>query len=128
MRLYVLLLGAANQPLCEPVMVSTGVEGFAVVSARRVYKEIKGDCPPAPVPLFDCDVSSQWRRHGQVPELFCIGAGFAKAQWGVAFGNRDWRCIRCLSTSLGVIVGKSGIAYRRKEDGVYVVPITALRA
>ena len=31
-------------------------------------------------------------------------------------------------TSLGVIVGKSGIAYRRKEDGVYVVPITALRA
>ena len=31
-------------------------------------------------------------------------------------------------TLLGVIVGKSGIAYRRKEDGVYVVPITALRA
>ena len=31
-------------------------------------------------------------------------------------------------TSLGVIVGKSGIVYRRKEDGVYVLPITALRA
>ena len=31
-------------------------------------------------------------------------------------------------TSLGVIVGKSGIAYRRKEDGVYVLPITALKA
>ena len=31
-------------------------------------------------------------------------------------------------TSLGVIVGKSGIACRSKEDGVYVVPITALRA
>ena len=28
----------------------------------------------------------------------------------------------------GVIVGKSGIAYRRREDGVYVLPITALRA
>ena len=31
-------------------------------------------------------------------------------------------------TSLAVIVGKSGIAYRRKEDGVYVVPVTALCA
>jgi len=29
--------------------------------------------------------------------------------------------------ALGVIVGKSGLAYRREEDGVYVVPITALR-
>ena len=31
-------------------------------------------------------------------------------------------------TSLAVIVGKSGIAYRRSEDGVYVLPITALMA
>ena len=31
-------------------------------------------------------------------------------------------------TSLGVIVGKSGLAYRRKEDGIYVLPITALKA
>ena len=31
-------------------------------------------------------------------------------------------------TALAVIVGKSGIAYRRKEDGVYVVPVTALCA
>ena len=30
--------------------------------------------------------------------------------------------------SLAVIVGKSGIAYRREEDGVYVLPITALKA
>ena len=30
--------------------------------------------------------------------------------------------------SLTVIVGKSGLAYRREEDGVYVVPITALCA
>ena len=30
--------------------------------------------------------------------------------------------------SLAVIVGKSGLAYRREEDGVYVVPITALGA
>ena len=30
--------------------------------------------------------------------------------------------------SLAVIVGKSGLAYRRNEDGVYVVPITSLRA
>lgn len=30
--------------------------------------------------------------------------------------------------SLAVVVGKSGIAYRRKEDGVYVLPITALKA
>lgn len=30
--------------------------------------------------------------------------------------------------SLAVIVGKSGIAYRREEDGVYVLPITSLRA
>lgn len=38
-HLYVLLLGPRNQPICEPVMVSTGMEWFAVVSARRVYKE-----------------------------------------------------------------------------------------
>lgn len=31
-------------------------------------------------------------------------------------------------TSLGVIVGKSGLVCRRKEDGVYVLPIKALRA
>ena len=31
-------------------------------------------------------------------------------------------------TSLGVVVGKSGMAYRRKEDGIYVLPITALKA
>ena len=31
-------------------------------------------------------------------------------------------------TSLAVIVGKSGLAYRRKEDGVYVLPITCLCA
>ena len=30
--------------------------------------------------------------------------------------------------SLSVVVGKSGLAYRRKEDGVYVLPITALKA
>lgn len=30
--------------------------------------------------------------------------------------------------ALAVIVGKSGLAYRREEDGVYVVPITALCA
>lgn len=30
--------------------------------------------------------------------------------------------------SLAVIVGKSGLAYRRKEDGVYVIPLTALKA
>ena len=30
--------------------------------------------------------------------------------------------------SLAVIVGKSGLAYRREEDGVYVIPITALGA
>ena len=30
--------------------------------------------------------------------------------------------------SLAVVVGKSGIAYRREEDGVYVLPITALMA
>jgi len=29
--------------------------------------------------------------------------------------------------SLGVIVGKSGLAYRREEDGVYVIPIMALK-
>ena len=29
-------------------------------------------------------------------------------------------------TSLSVVVGKSGIAHRR-EDGVYVLPITSLR-
>ena len=31
-------------------------------------------------------------------------------------------------TSLAVIVGKSGLAYRRKEDGVYVLPLTCLYA
>ena len=31
-------------------------------------------------------------------------------------------------TALGVIVGKSGLAYRRKEDGVYVLPLTSLKA
>ena len=31
-------------------------------------------------------------------------------------------------TALGVIVGKSGLAYRRQEDGVYVLPLTALKA
>ena len=31
-------------------------------------------------------------------------------------------------TALAVIVGKSGLAYRRKEDGVYVLPLTALGA
>lgn len=31
-------------------------------------------------------------------------------------------------TALAVVVGKSGLAYRRPEDGVYVLPITALRA
>ena len=31
-------------------------------------------------------------------------------------------------TALAVIVGKSGLAYRRKEDGVYVLPLTALCA
>ena len=30
--------------------------------------------------------------------------------------------------ALAIIVGKSGLAYRREEDGVYVVPITALCA
>ena len=30
--------------------------------------------------------------------------------------------------SLAVIVGKSGLTYRREEDGVYIVPITALGA
>ena len=30
-------------------------------------------------------------------------------------------------TSLGVVVGKSGVAYRRREDGVYVLPITSLK-
>ena len=30
--------------------------------------------------------------------------------------------------SLAVIVGKSGLAYRREEDGVYIIPITALGA
>ena len=31
-------------------------------------------------------------------------------------------------TALAVVVGKSGLAYRRPEDGVYVLPITALKA
>jgi hypothetical protein len=31
-------------------------------------------------------------------------------------------------TALAVVVGKSGLAYRRQEDGVYVLPITALKA
>ena len=31
-------------------------------------------------------------------------------------------------TALAVIVGKSGLAYRRKEDGVYVLPLTSLKA
>ena len=31
-------------------------------------------------------------------------------------------------TALGVVVGKSGLAYRRQEDGVYVLPLTALKA
>ena len=31
-------------------------------------------------------------------------------------------------TSLAVIVGKSSLAYRREEDGVYVLPLTALKA
>ncbi len=31
-------------------------------------------------------------------------------------------------TALGVVVGKSGLAYRRPEDGVYVLPLTALKA
>ena len=31
-------------------------------------------------------------------------------------------------TALVVVVGKSGLAYRRSEDGVYVLPITALKA
>ena len=31
-------------------------------------------------------------------------------------------------TALSVVVGKSGLAYRRKEDGVYVLPLTSLRA
>ena len=31
-------------------------------------------------------------------------------------------------TSLSVVVGKSGLAYRRKEDGVYVLPLTSLKA
>ena len=30
-------------------------------------------------------------------------------------------------TALGVIVGKSGLAYRRQEDGVYVLPLAALK-
>ena len=30
-------------------------------------------------------------------------------------------------TSLGVVVGKSGVAYRRREDGVYVLPVTSLK-
>ena len=31
-------------------------------------------------------------------------------------------------TALAVVVGKSGLAYRRPEDGVYILPITALKA
>jgi hypothetical protein len=31
-------------------------------------------------------------------------------------------------TALAVIVGKSSLAYRREEDGVYVLPLTALKA
>ena len=31
-------------------------------------------------------------------------------------------------TALAVIVGKSSLAYRREEDGVYVLPLTSLKA
>lgn len=31
-------------------------------------------------------------------------------------------------TALAVIVGKSSLVYRREEDGVYVLPLTALKA
>ena len=31
-------------------------------------------------------------------------------------------------TALAVIVGKTSLAYRREEDGVYVLPLTSLKA
>lgn len=112
-----LLLGAANQPLCEPVMVSTGVEGFAVVSARRVYKEIKGDCPPPPCRYLIATLVLNGGDMDKFPSCFALALDLLKRNGvlhsGIAIGDASDVSRRRSALSSAKVV--SPIAARRME-------------